>query len=162
VTALTRRNIVIAVSAAFVVATTGGLLTELGPWYQALRVPAWKPPDWAFGPIWTTIFALTTWAGLRGWRDATDSSYRIRLLVLLALNAASNILWSVLFFKMYRPDWAFVEVWLLWTSVLGLLGLLGRTSRLSAALMVPYLAWVSTAAYLNYSIIELNGPFAGR
>jgi len=162
VTALTRRNVVVAVAAAFVVATAGGLLTELGPWYQALRVPAWKPPDWAFGPIWTTIFALTTWAGLRGWRDATDSSYRIRLVVLLALNGAFNILWSVLFFKMYRPDLAFVEVWLLWTSVLGLLGLLGRTSRLSAALMVPYLAWVSTAAYLNYSIIELNGPFAGR
>ena len=161
-TALTRRNVVVAIAAAFVVATAGGLLTELGPWYQALRVPPWKPPDWAFGPIWTTIFGLTTWAGLRGWRDARDASYRIRLVVLLALNGAFNILWSVLFFKLYRPDWAFVEVWFLWTSILGLLVLLGRTSRLSGALMVPYLAWVSTAAYLNYTIIQLNGPFAGR
>ncbi len=161
-TALTRRNGVVAIAAAFVVATAGGLLTELGPWYQALRVPPWKPPDWAFGPIWTTIFGLTTWAGLRGWRDATDASYRTRLVVLLALNGAFNILWSVLFFKLYRPDWAFVEVWFLWASILGLLVLLGRTSRLSGALMVPYLAWVSTAAYLNYSIIQLNGPFAGR
>jgi len=162
VTALTRQHVLVAVAAAFVVGTTGGLLTELGPWYLALRVPAWKPPDWAFGPIWTTIFALTTWAGLRGWRDATDSSYRIRLIVLLTLNGGFNILWSVLFFKMYRPDWAFVEVWFLWASVLGLLVLLGRTSRFSALLMAPYLAWVSTAAYLNYSIIQLNGPFAGR
>jgi len=159
---LSRQNIIAGVAAAFVVATVGGLLTELGPWYQALRVPAWKPPDWAFGPIWTSIFALTTWAGLRGWRDAADSGYRVRLVVLLALNGAFNILWSVLFFKLYRPDWAFVEVWFLWGSILGLLVLLARTSRLSAILMLPYLVWVSTAAYLNYTIIQLNGPFPGR
>jgi translocator protein len=162
VTALRRRHILVAIAATFVVATIGGLLTELGPWYESLRVPPWKPPDWAFGPIWTTIFALTTWAGLRGWRDAPDAAYRSRLVVLLALNGLFNILWSVLFFKLYRPDWAFVEVWFLWGSVLALLVLLGRTSRMSGLLMVPYLAWVSTAATLNYSIIQLNGPFAGR
>ena len=161
-TTLARRHIVVAIACAFVVATTGGLLTELGPWYLALKVPAWKPPDWAFGPIWTIIFALTTWAGLRGWRDAPDSSYQVRLAVLLALNGVFNIVWSVLFFKLYRPDWAFVEVWFLWGSILGLLALFARTSKLTAALMLPYLAWVSTAAYLNYSIIQLNAPFAGR
>ena len=80
----------------------------------------------------------------------------------MSVNAAANILWSVLFFRLYRPDWAFIEVWLLWTSILALLAHLGRASRLAAALLLPYLAWVSTAAYLNYTIIQLNGPFLGR
>jgi len=162
VKSLTRRSILVAVVAATLVATIGGLLTELGPWYQSLRVPAWKPPDWAFGPIWSTIFALTTWAGLIGWRDAPDRGYRAWLIAFVSVNAAANILWSVLFFRLYRPDWAFIEVWLLWTSILALLAHLGRASRLAAALLLPYLAWVSTAAYLNYTIIQLNGPFLGR
>jgi tryptophan-rich sensory protein len=162
VTTLTRRSIIVAVAAAVAVATAGALLTELGSWYQGLHVPAWKPPDWAFGPIWTTIFSLTTWAGLRGWRDAPDHRYRASLVALMAVNAASNIAWSVLFFRLYRPDWAFAEVWVLWVSIVALLVHLARTSPLSGILMLPYLAWVSTAACLNYSIILLNGPFPGR
>jgi len=162
VTTLTRRSIIIAVAAAAAVATAGALLTELGPWYQGLRVPAWKPPDWAFGPIWTTIFALTTWAGLRGWRDAPDHRYRARLVALMGVNGGANIAWSVLFFRLYRPDLAFAEVWVLWASIVALLVHLARTSSLSGILMLPYLAWVSTAACLNYSIMLLNGPFPGR
>lgn len=161
-TTLTRRNILVGILAATAVATIGGLLTELGPWYQSLKVPAWKPPDWAFGPIWSTIFGLTTWAGLRGWRDAESSGERTRLVALLTINGVANILWSVLFFRLYRPDWAFVEVWVLWASIVALLVHFARRSAFSAALMVPYLAWVSTAAFLNYTIIQLNGPFLGR
>ena len=78
---------------------------------------------------------------------------------LFALNGFLNILWSLLFFRMQRPDWAFAEVMLLWLSVLLLVVICWRHSRLAGLLLLPYLAWVSVAAALNWSVVELNGPF---
>ena len=62
----------IAAASAVAVAMLGALMTDLGPWYAALRQPAWKPPDWVFGPVWTTIFSLAAIAGVNGWRRAPD------------------------------------------------------------------------------------------
>ena len=64
------RPILIAAAAAMFVAALGGLMTDLGPWYVNLKQPAWKPPDWAFGPVGTTIFALAAAAGVIGWGRA--------------------------------------------------------------------------------------------
>lgn len=69
------------------------------------------------------------------------------------------MLWSLLFFRVQRPDWALIEVALLWLSIAGLIVYCGRFSRPSAVLLLPYIAWVSVAAALNYAIVQLNGPF---
>jgi tryptophan-rich sensory protein len=84
---------------------------------------------------------------------------RQRFLIALLLNIALNILWSVLFFTMQRPDWALVEVVLLWLSVVLLIVLVRGYAPLSALLLVPYLLWVGFAAYLNWTIVTLNAPF---
>jgi translocator protein len=104
--------------AALFVATMGGTMTDLGPWYQSLRMPAWKPPDWLFGPAWTLIFALAALAGLKAWQSAGDRASREWVIGLFALNGFLNIMWSVFFFRFKRPDWALLEVLLLWLSIL--------------------------------------------
>lgn len=150
---------IVAAAAVFVVAGAGGLATDIGPWYRSLRLPSWQPPDWAFGPAWTIIFALTAIAGLTAWRATPDAAARRWLLVAFAVNGALNVLWSVLFFKMRRPDWAFWEVGALWLSIAVLVLLARRSSRRAAWLLVPYLAWVTFAATLNLEVVRLNAPF---
>ncbi|MEO8281710.1 MAG: TspO/MBR family protein [Ideonella sp.] len=147
-----------AAAAAFV-AVLGALMTDLGPWYMSLKQPAFKPPDWAFGPIWTTIFGLCAAAGVRGWRMAPSRVEREQMLLLFAANGFLNVFWSLLYFRLHRPDWSLFEVPFLWLSVLALILVLGRFARSAAWLLVPYLVWVAIAAWLNWQTVRLNGPF---
>lgn len=149
----------IAAAAAISVAVIGGLMTDIGPWYASLKQPAWKPPDWAFGPVWTTIFALAAVAGVIGWRRAPSRAARETMLVLFAANGFLNVFWSLLYFRLHRPDWSLYEVPLLWLSVLALILLLARFAKPAAWLLAPYLVWVATAAALNWQTVKLNGPF---
>ncbi|MCA3598367.1 MAG: tryptophan-rich sensory protein [Methylobacterium sp.] len=154
------RQVVIAALAAAVVMVAGGFATMLGPWYEALRKPAWQPPGWVFGPAWTTISILAVIAAVLAWRRAETLTMRRWLIVAFALNGGLNFLWSVLFFTLRRPDWALVEVVFLWLSILLLVILCSSLSRLSGVLLMPYLLWVSFAAFLNWTIVGLNAPFA--
>jgi translocator protein len=154
-----RRPVLVAALAALFVAALGGTMTELGPWYYGLRQPAWKPPDVAFGPIWTVMFALIALSGATAWRAAPDRSAREWLLLAFACNGFLNVLWSLLFFKVKRPDWALLEVALLWLSIVVMIALTRRYAPRAALLLVPYLVWVTLAAALNYEVVRLNGPF---
>jgi tryptophan-rich sensory protein len=151
---------VVAALGAIAVATAGGLLTDIGPWYRDLVKPSWQPPDWLFAPVWTTIFALTALSAVIAWNRA-PSGTRVTIALLFVLNGILNVLWSALFFHLKRPDWALIEVPFLWLSVLVLIIAVRPWSRLSAWLLVPYLAWVAFAAWLNFTIVRLNGLFPG-
>ena len=153
------RPVLIAAASATFVAVLGALMTDLGPWYAQLKQPPWKPPDWAFGPIWTTIFALAAAAGVRGWRRASGRSERDLMLVLFAANGFLNVFWSLLYFRLHRPDWSLLEAPLLWFSVLVLIVVLARYAKSAAWMLVPYLVWVAIAALLNWQTVKLNGPF---
>jgi benzodiazapine receptor len=153
------RPVVAAALSAMAVAALGALTTELGPWYYRLHKPAWQPPDWLFGPAWTLIFALAALAGVLYWKQRENRNDRLQLLAAFALNAFLNTFWSLLFFRVKRPDWALDEVGFLWLSIGLLIVLLARGSRIGAWLLVPYLAWVSFAAALNWKIVQLNMPF---
>lgn len=142
--------------AALLTAGLGGLATELSPWYYALRQPAWKPPDWLFGPVWTLIYALSAWAAVLAWKACASAASRRWLLAAWALNAALNIGWSWLFFTMRRPDWALAEWGLLLASVAGLVVQSARQRRLAGVLLLPYLAWVGFAGALNLAVVCLN------
>ena len=148
-----------AAAAAIGVAVLGGLSTDIGTWYAGLRQPPWKPPDAWFGPAWTLIYALTAMAGVTAWRSTLSSRERDWLLIAFAFNAFLNVLWSLLFFRLRRPDWAFAEVVFFWSSIVLLMGVSWRMSRLAALLLLPYLLWVTFAALLNLEVVRLNGPF---
>jgi tryptophan-rich sensory protein len=154
--------IVVAGATACFVAVCGALLTDIGPWYRQLRKPSWQPPDWAFGPAWTLIFTLTAWAGVLAWNRAPDDAMRVVVVSAFGLNGLLNILWSLLFFKWRRPDWALIEVAALWLSIVALIVLLAALAPLGAWLLTAYLAWVSFAAFLNWTVVRLNRPFPLR
>jgi benzodiazapine receptor len=153
---LSKKPILVAVLIAIVVGMVGGLATEIGPWYRGLIKPAWQPPDWAFGPVWTMIYIFTGIAGVRAWRRGQPRQQKLFFAALI-LNCVLNILWSVLFFNMQRPDYALAEVVALWLSVLLLVALPWRYAKSASLLMLPYLTWVAIAAYLNWTIVRLNG-----
>jgi tryptophan-rich sensory protein len=155
------RPAAVAAASAILLAIAGGLLTTTGPWYKSLRLPAWKPPDWAFGPVWSTIFTLAAISAVMAWNAAPSAEFRWTLIVAYAVNGALNVAWSGIFFRMRRPDWAFVEVLFLWLSILVLIVVTAQASGLAALMLLPYLAWVSVATYLNLTIVRLNGPFRG-
>jgi tryptophan-rich sensory protein len=147
-----------AVAAAFT-AAVGATITDIGPWYMGLKQPDWAPPTWLFGPAWTLIFGLCTISGATAWLKARTRSQAENIIGLFALNGFLNLLWSFLFFRLHRPDYAALEVGILWSSIAALIIVLWRISRPAAALLLPYLAWVSFAGVLNQAIAELNGPF---
>ena len=144
--------------AAVIVAVAGGIATRTDAWYLRLRVPAWKPPDWAFGPIWTVIIVLTATSAVVAWNADPDPTARTRLVAAFTVNGLLNIAWSVIFFRLRRPDWALAEVGLLWLSIVALMLVAGQASWVAGGLNLPYLAWVSVAACLNLSIVRLNAP----
>jgi translocator protein len=145
-----------AIAWAVILGGAGGLLTTIGPWYRNLRKPAWQPPDWLFGPAWTLILGLAAWAAVLAWNGATDAASQRVIILLYAVNFVCHLLWSPLFFTLRRPDIALFENIFLWASVLAMCILLRPYSELASWLIVPYLAWVSFAAILNYQIVRLN------
>ncbi len=153
------RPLIVAFVLSYATAGIGGALTDLGPWYFALRQPAWKPPDAAFGVIWSTIFTLCAISGWLAWRAAGTHALRLRVVWLFGINAVLNILWSALYFQLHRPDWSLIEVVCLWLSIVALIVGLWRISRWASALLLPYLIWVSIASALNLATVQLNGPF---
>lgn len=149
----------VAAASAVGVALLGAAATDIGPWYYALRKPSWQPPDWLFGPVWTLIYALAALAGVLLWNQARTRRNRQAILLLFAANALLNVLWSELFFRAHRPDWALVEVVPFWLSILVLLVFAWRWSPTAGQVLLPYLAWVGFAGVLNLAVVRLNAPF---
>eukprot|EP01042_Synura_sphagnicola_P016971 gene16971-21451_t len=110
----------------------GATITDIGPWYHGLAQPRWAPPDATYGMAWMAIYAFTALAGVNGWLAMPNAREREWLLGLFALNGFLNIVWSLLFFRLHRPDWAVIEALGLWLSVLALILRGGDAGALSA------------------------------
>jgi tryptophan-rich sensory protein len=134
----------------------------VGAWRQNLRKPAWNPPNWVFGPAWTIILGLAACSGVMAWSHASGRGGHFLIAGLFGANIGLHALWSPLFFNLRRPDWALIEARFLWLSVLALMIGLARYSALASVLLAHYLLWVAFAAYLNFSIVRMNAPFARR
>lgn len=138
----------------FAVALAASLAAP-GEWYAALRKPAWTPPNWLFGPVWTVLYTLMALAAWLVWQHGGLFRQALPLgayLVQLALNG----LWSWIFFGWRAPGWAFAEILLLAAAIGVTMRLFARGSRPAAWLLAPYLAWVLFAAALNFSLWRLN------
>ncbi|MEM9705598.1 MAG: TspO/MBR family protein [Pseudomonadota bacterium] len=149
----------VAAGIAVLVAITGGLLTNVGPWYRALAKSPLNPPDWVFAPAWTVIYGLCVAAGVIAWKNARTARAKRIVFWLFIANAVLNVAWSGLFFTMQRPDWALIEVATLWASVAGLMIYFREFAIRASILLTPYLIWVAFAAHLNYAVVQMNGPF---
>ncbi len=135
----------------------GGIVTypQIPNWYAQLVKPSWNPPDWVFGPVWTTLYVLMAIAAWLVWRQAGFKSAKVPL-AFFGLQLVLNSLWSVLFFGLQRPGLAAIEILLLWIAIVVTVVSFWRRSRWAGWLLVPYLAWVSYAITLNVAIWQLN------
>ena len=145
----------------FTAAVIGGAASiEAGPFYSKLVRPAWAPPAWIFGPVWTVLYVLMGIAAWLVWRVGGFRAARAELTLFL-VQLGLNALWSWLFFGWQRGDLAFADILLLWALMVGTVIGFWRIRRLAGALLVPYLLWVSFAVVLNYSVWQLNSNVLG-
>ena len=127
----------------------GSLFIDLGKWYQNLPHIPLQPPNWVFGPVWTFIYILIAWSAV----IVANSKSRTKVvtLFLYGMNGMLNFLWTVFFFTVKDVRAAFLEISLLWVTIIGMIFFSARISKKAAILLIPYLVWVTFAAYLNYS-----------
>lgn len=139
----------------FAAAAAGGLATDTGAWFDALRKPPWNPPNWVFSPVWTTLYALMAVAAWLVWKRRGFGAASTALALFL-VQLALNVAWSFLFFAAQSPGLAFAEIVVLWAAILATVVAFWRIRPLAGALLLPYLAWVTFAAALNFAIWRLN------
>lgn len=140
------------------VAAIGGAATAPGvaEWYPTLRKPAFTPPSWLFGPVWSLLFLLMGIADHLVARSGVERQEVIAARRWYKLQLGLNALWSVLFFGRRSPLAALVEIVALWGAIVQTVNAFAKVSRLAALLLLPYLLWTSFAAILNAAIWKLN------
>ena len=125
-------------------------------WYAGIIKPSLNPPAWVFGPVWTTLFALMGIAAFLIWKKGLDHrDVRIALGIFI-VQLVLNTFWSIIFFGLHSLGGAFIEIIFLWLAILATIIVFAKISKPAAWLLVPYILWVSFAAYLNYAIWTLN------
>ena len=157
--------LILAVALPLVLGGAGGVVTAaaIPGWYAELSKPSWNPPSWVFGPVWTTLYLLMGVASWRVWRSqllagaGPRAQQRMRsALVTYSGQLALNAVWSPVFFGLKRIDLALVVIVLLLVAIIETIRRFAQLDRLAAAMLLPYLSWVSFATILNATLLLLN------
>lgn len=148
------------IAACFLAALTGTAFRP-GEWYERLAKPAWRPPNRLFAPVWSVLYLTIAVSGWLVWRDAGLSGAALPLAI-YALQLALNAAWSPLFFGLHRPDLGFLDITLVWLSIVATIALFYPIHAGAALLLLPYLSWVTFAGALNFAIWRLNLSAASR
>ena len=141
--------------AACFVAALSGVLFRPGAWYEHLAKPRWRPPNWLFGPAWTVLYVCIAVSGWLVWRRAGLFGAPLAMGV-YAVQLLLNAGWSACSFGLRRLDIAFAELVLLWLSIAATIAGFSPVSTLAAVLLMPYLAWVTFAGALNFTLWHMN------
>jgi len=131
-------------------------MPNLPSWYAALNKPAFTPPNWLFGPAWTTLYVLMGMAAALVWNKGWEKRAVKAAIYIFALQLALNFAWSFIFFGQHWILAALIEIIILWLAIIWCIIAFGRVSRLAGWLLAPYILWVSFASVLNLSIWLLN------
>lgn len=143
-----------------IIGNIGSLATfsQITTWYATLNKPAFQPPNWLFGPVWTILFALMGISLYLIWsqRSAKTAAQVDSAVKIFAVQFALNVLWSFLFFGYHETYLAFLEILLLWMAIVVTIMQFRRILPTAAWLLLPYLAWVTFASILNFAVSRLN------
>lgn len=125
-------------------------------WYKQLNKPSWTPPGWVFPVMWTTLYTLM---GIAAWLVWKEGGFAVQGYPLGAYitQLGLNFLWTPIFFGMHRPDYALVEILILWLAIAVTIYLFLPVKSIAAYLLVPYIVWVTIATSLNWYIWMYNG-----
>src|SRR3989338_6089973 len=124
----------------------------ISTWYATVQKPALNPPNWIFGPVWTALFFLMGISAFLIWNKGFAHKKIKTALSIFSLQLILNMLWSMIFFGLHSPFYAFIDLLILWLAILWTIVVFHRISKSAAMLLVPYLLWVTFAGYLNYEI----------
>jgi tryptophan-rich sensory protein len=138
--------------ASVTVGVISGVSNIPGEWYQQLNKPFFNPPNWIFGPVWTVLYGMIGAALAATWYDENNT----RRLVVFAVQAVLNLLWSPAFFGMQNPVLGLTIIVPMLAFILLFIAMSWRPNRTAALLFVPYALWVAFATMLNLSIVMLN------
>jgi len=149
---------IIAIVIPLMVGATSGFFTVTGveSWYQTIQKPSWNPPNWIFGPVWTTLYVMMGIALFLVWKEDTSEELKKIAIALFAVQLTLNFFWSFIFFNQQQPGWALVEIIAMWFFILLTIFAFAQVNKTAAWLLVPYISWVSFASILNYTIWQLN------
>lgn len=149
---------IIAVAIPLVVGSLSGFFTVTGveSWYQTINKPAWNPPNWLFGPVWTTLYVMMGVALFIIWKSDTSTELKKIAYTLFAIQLVFNFFWSFIFFNQHLVGWALIEMVIMWVFILLTIFSFAQVDKIAAWLLVPYNSWVSFAIILNYTIWQLN------
>ncbi|MBU0758165.1 MAG: tryptophan-rich sensory protein [Nanoarchaeota archaeon] len=131
-------------------------ITSISSWYSALNKPWFNPPNWIFGPVWTALYLMMGISLFLVWNKGVRTKIQKRAVFIFGVQLGLNSLWSILFFGIRSPLFAFIEIIFLWIAIVMTIGYFIRISKAAAYLLIPYILWVSFAAALNLSILMLN------
>jgi tryptophan-rich sensory protein len=129
--------------------------TSITTWYVTLNKPSFNPPNYLFGPVWTTLYILMGISLFLVLNKAKDLE-KSKIIFVFSIQLILNFLWSFLFFKFQQLGLALVEILIMWCSILFMIIVFYKTNKLAALINIPYLLWVSFATILTYSIYNLN------
>lgn len=153
-------GLVIALAVCIAAGGVGAVASINAPeFYQQLQRPAWAPPAGVFGPVWTVLYVLMAVSAWLVWRR--HGAQARGALAVFGAQLVANALWSWLFFAWRQGALAFADVVLLWVLVAWTLASFWRLHRLAGALLLPYLAWVSFAVGLTFSVWQRNPALLG-
>ncbi len=145
----------------FAISAIGSAYTmpEIGGWYSTLNKPPFNPPNWIFGPVWTTLYTLIAISGWRVWNHLSGE-FKEKIttpqMKIYAAQLTANCLWSIVFFGMHRIELALANIYLLLALIFINIGLFKRIDKPAAWLLAPYFFWVAFASVLNLTIVRLN------
>ncbi len=131
-------------------------ITETGSWFQTIEKPPWQPPNWLFGPSWTTLYLMMGVAFYLVWKSEATLHKKRPAMILWIAQLILNFGWTILFFNQHKIGWALIEIICLWLLILLNIFFFARINKWAAWLLVPYISWVSFAALLTYAIWKLN------
>lgn len=131
--------------------------------YKSLRKPPLNPPDWVFGPVWTTLYALMGYGAYRAWHSGMASLDPLRVedarrgATLYTVQLALNMLYTPVYFALRQPVAGMVDILVLDAAVVWLATVWARVDQVALYTLVPYLGWLSMATYLTAGLGVLNG-----
>lgn len=151
------QKLILSIVATVGLGSLGGIFTiaEIPTWYAGLNKPSFNPPNWIFGPMWTTLYFLMGISFYLIWK-LPISVARILAIRIFIIQFILNFCWSIIFFSMHQIGWALVEIIAMWVFILLTILQFRKLSIPAAVLLIPYLLWVSFASILNGSIWQLN------
>jgi translocator protein len=134
-----------------------GTMSSVNTWYTTLHTSVLNPPGWVFGPVWTILYILMAVAVWMVWNKRKAAPFAVKHGIrFYILQLILNAVWSVIFFGLHMPLLAYIDLIVLWVTIVTMMFVFARASRAAAWLIAPYVAWVTFAGYLNLMVVLLN------